>query len=74
MFGASQNVDYSWSRIAVHGQGTLRQSARRTARITAVTAATVFAFGRPALAAALKADPAMAMALLEAVANREAVR
>lgn len=56
------------------GEMALLRNEPRNADVKAVTAATVFAFGRPALAAALKAEPAMAMALLEAVANREAVR
>jgi CRP-like cAMP-binding protein len=56
------------------GEMALLRNEPRNADVTAVTDATVFAFGRPALAAALKAEPGMAMALLEAVANREAVR
>ncbi len=56
------------------GEMALLRNAPRNADVSAVSDATVFAFGRPALAAALKAEPGMAMALLEAVAQREAVR
>ena len=56
------------------GEMALLRNEPRNADVVAVNKTTVFAFGRPALAAALKAEPGMAMTLLEAVANREAVR
>ncbi|MEM7341680.1 MAG: cyclic nucleotide-binding domain-containing protein [Actinomycetota bacterium] len=53
------------------GEMALLRNEPRNADVTAVSSTTVFAFGRPALAAALKSEPAMGLALLEAMANRE---
>lgn len=56
------------------GEMALLRNEPRNADVEAVTASTVFAFGRPALAAALKTEPTMAMSLLEAMAQRDSVR
>ncbi len=56
------------------GEMALLRNEPRNADVNAVTESTVFALGRPALAAALKAEPTMALALLEAMANRDSVR
>ena len=56
------------------GEMALLRNEPRNADVSAVTNASVFALGRPALAAALKAEPNMAMSLLEAMAKRETVR
>ncbi len=52
------------------GEIALLKNQPRNATVNALTETTVFAFGRPALAAALKAEPAMAMGLLYAMADR----
>lgn len=54
------------------GEMALLRNQPRTATVNALADTTVFAFGRPALAAALKAEPTMSMALLEAMADRQA--
>lgn len=56
------------------GEMALLRNEPRNADVVATRASTVFALGRPALAAALKAEPTMALSLLEAMANRDAVR
>ena len=55
------------------GEMALLRNEPRNADVVAVTEATVFALGRPALAAALKAEPTMALSLLEAMAKRDSV-
>lgn len=52
------------------GEMALLTNAPRNATVTAIADCTVFAFGRPGLAAALKTDPNLGMALLEAMASR----
>ncbi|MEM7093945.1 MAG: cyclic nucleotide-binding domain-containing protein [Actinomycetota bacterium] len=56
------------------GEMALLRNEPRNADVVAVTETTVFALGRPALAAALKAEPTMALSLLEAMAQRDSVR
>lgn len=53
------------------GEVALLTNQPRNADVTALAATTVFAFGRPALAAALKTDPNLGLALLEAMAVRQ---
>ena len=53
------------------GEIALLTNEPRNADVSAVTDTTVFAFGRPALSAALKTDPAMGLALLEAMGRRQ---
>ncbi len=53
------------------GEIALLTNQPRNADVHAKSATTVFAFGRPALAAALRTDPSMCMALLEAMATRQ---
>lgn len=55
------------------GEMALLSNSPRTATVTAIADCTVFAFGRPGLAAALKTDPNLGMALLEAMASRSNV-
>ncbi len=52
------------------GEIALLTNAPRNATVTAISDCSVFAFGRPGLAAALKTDPNLSMALLEAMASR----
>jgi CRP-like cAMP-binding protein len=56
------------------GEMALLRNEPRSADLVAVTDTTVFALGRPALSAALAAEPAIGMALLEAMAARDTVR
>ncbi|MEL7156970.1 MAG: cyclic nucleotide-binding domain-containing protein [Actinomycetota bacterium] len=53
------------------GEVALLANQPRNADVTALAPTTVFAFGRPALAAALKTDPNLGLALLEAMAIRQ---
>lgn len=53
------------------GEIALLKNQPRNATVNALGDTSVFAFGRPALAAALKAEPSMAMALLYAMADRQ---
>lgn len=65
------------ARLEAHdfaGEIALLSNEPRNADVTAVTDTTVFALGRPALAAALDAEPTIGLALLEAMAAREATR
>ena len=43
----------------------------RNATVTAVTSTSAFALGRPALSAALRSDPSMALPMLTAMAKRQ---
>lgn len=52
------------------GEIALIENTPRTADVVAVTDTTVFAFSRSGLAAALRAEPDLAMALLKAMAAR----
>jgi CRP-like cAMP-binding protein len=52
------------------GEIALLKNQPRNADVNALSETTVFAFGRPALSAALKAEPAMALPLLYAMADR----
>ena len=52
------------------GEIALIDGTPRNADVNAVTDTTVFAFGRPSLAAALKTEPTMGIALLKAMASR----
>lgn len=54
------------------GEMALLDDAPRNADVNAVTATRVFAFGRPGLAAALKTEPMIGIALLKAMAARRA--
>ncbi|MEM8926176.1 MAG: cyclic nucleotide-binding domain-containing protein [Actinomycetota bacterium] len=53
------------------GEVALLTNQPRNADVSALAKTTVFAFGRPALAAALKTDPGLGLALLEAMATRQ---
>jgi len=53
------------------GEIALLKNQPRNADVNVLAESTVFAFGRPALAAALKAEPAMAMPLLYSMADRQ---
>ncbi len=53
------------------GEMALLTNEPRNADVTAIETTTVFAFGRPALAAALKTDSRMGLSLLEAMAARQ---
>lgn len=53
------------------GEVALLSNQPRNADVKAVSTTTVFAFGRPALAAALKTDANLGLALLEAMAVRQ---
>jgi len=53
------------------GEIALLKNQPRNADVNVLANSTVFAFGRPALSAALKAEPAMAMPLLYAMADRQ---
>ncbi|MGH1491012.1 MAG: cyclic nucleotide-binding domain-containing protein [Acidimicrobiales bacterium] len=53
------------------GEIALLTNKPRNATVTALADCTVFAFGRPGLAAALKTDPNLGIALLEAMASRQ---
>ncbi len=55
------------------GEIALLKNEPRNATVNAVAETHVFAFGRPALAAALKAEPGMAISLLKAMADRSSV-
>ncbi len=52
------------------GEIALIEDTPRNADVTAVVDTTVFAFGRPGLAAALHTEPTMGIALLKAMASR----
>lgn len=56
------------------GEMALLRNEPRNADVVAVTDTTVFALGRPALSAALEAEPSIGLALLEAMADRDAIR
>lgn len=53
------------------GEIALLTNEKRNATVTVTEDSTVFALGRPALAAALRTDPAMGLALLEAMGKRQ---
>lgn len=53
------------------GEVALLTNQPRNADVIALADTSVFAFGRPALAAALKTDPKLGLALLEAMAVRQ---
>jgi len=55
------------------GEIALLQGVPRTADVNAVSDVTVFAMGRPALTAAIKTEPSIGIALLEAMARRVAM-
>ena len=74
----SAEVTKGKARVAVVSAGefvgeiALLSNSPRTASVTAMSDCTVFALGRPALSAAFKNDPSMALNMLEAVAARMA--
>ena len=74
----SAEVTKGGARVAVAGPGefvgeiALLANSPRTASVTAVSDCTVFALGRPGLAAALKDDSGLALNMLEALAARMA--
>ena len=55
------------------GEIALIEDTPRNADVTAIIDTTVFAFGRPGLAAALHTEPKMGIALLQAMASRRNV-
>lgn len=71
-------VTKNGARVAVVGDGefvgelALLSKSPRTASVTALGDCTVFALGRPALAAAFKGDSSLALNMLEALAARMA--
>ena len=72
----SVEVSRDGQRVATLGTGdfvgeiAMLKNQPRNASVTALADTSVFAFGRPALSAALKAEPAMAIPLLQAMADR----
>jgi CRP-like cAMP-binding protein len=78
ILSGSAEVTKGEARVAVVSAGefvgelALLSNSPRTASVTALSDCEVFALGRPALAAAFKADPSMALNMLEAVAARMA--
>lgn len=76
----SVDVVRDGDKVARLGQGdfvgemALLRNEPRNADVNAVQPSTVFALGRPALAAAIKADPNIALALLESMAKRDTLR